>query len=49
MAKAKKKVIDAEKKVVSYVKKNPKKAAAIAAAVGVAIGIAVLRAIKKRK
>ena len=48
-AKARTKLMHAEKQVVNYVEKNPKKAAAIAAGVGAAIGAAIALAAKRRK
>ena len=47
VAKLKKEAIGVERKVVAYVKKNPKKAVAIAA--GVAAAIAAIIALKRRK
>jgi ElaB/YqjD/DUF883 family membrane-anchored ribosome-binding protein len=48
-AKAKAKLIHAEKKVMSYVDKNPRKAAAIAVGVGAAIGAIAATALRRRK
>lgn len=48
LAKAKTKVIAAERKVVAYAKKNPKKAAAIGVAVAAAIGLAAYKILKKK-
>jgi len=48
-AKAKAQLVHAEKKVVSFVDKNPRKAAAIAVGVGAAIGAAVATAARRRK
>ncbi len=47
VAKLKKEAISAEKKVVAYVKKNPKKAALIVA--GIAAAIAGIVALKRRR
>ena len=49
IAKAKKTVIAAEKKIESYAKENPKKALAIAAGVGVVLGAAAMALMKRRR
>ena len=49
IAKAKNKLVSVERKAVAFVKKNPKKAAAIGAAIAVAVGIAAYRALRKKK
>jgi ElaB/YqjD/DUF883 family membrane-anchored ribosome-binding protein len=48
-AKMKKELAAAEKKATDYVKKNPKKAAAISMGVGAAIGAAIVALSKARK
>jgi len=47
IAKAKVKLAEAERKVVSFAKKDPKKAMLIAAAVGVAVGAGVAVALSR--
>ena len=49
IAKAKAKLMDAEKKVSGYAKKNPKKAMLIAAGVGAAVGAGVALALSRMK
>jgi ElaB/YqjD/DUF883 family membrane-anchored ribosome-binding protein len=49
LMKLKSRFIGAEKKVKSFVEKNPGKAAAIAAAVGVAVGAGLVAALKRKK
>ena len=49
MAKAKKDLLEAEKRVADYIKKNPAKAAAIAAGIGAAVGAVLTALIKKDK
>ncbi len=49
LAIAKKKFVEAEKKVKTYVHKHPERAAAIAAGIGAAIGLAVGAALRKKK
>lgn len=48
-AKARSQLTHAEKQVVGYVDKNPRKAAAIAVGVGAAIGAAIAIAARRRK
>ena len=49
LAVAKKKFMNAEKQVKTYVHKHPERAAAIAAGVGAAIGVALGAALRKKK